>query len=506
MNKPNSQQTSRDRANFRGNRGQGREQSRGRSNRGGFTGRTTARRSEYEDDGDYWDEYDENEQNQDIYEKPNGVVRFEVKKVTNKNDTMINESDNYSCIAYLAIDNESSKQSQADSKRHQKKKESVIGREKSEELIESNAENANSEETTTTECDVGLMSHRTIKVDDLSTVEKLEGLLVENPPDILNSEVKQNEAMLWHIRLGHASLNYLKMLQKKEKILEHVKFDESIRDCEIIHSDIMGWIKPTSWPGGKKYIMTFVDDYSRYARIYCLKSKDESSQAFGNYLTTARNPLDWVPPYTPELNGVAESSIKQRTIRALMYDSGLPPSMCHIEQIRRFGCIAYIKLPKTETKFSSVSVKAVLVGHTDTGYILWHPSSRKFLESRHVRFLEKLVYKDTYKKSQTESTENSDLKETVQRKRGRPKKTSTYEHKQDSELNKKKSDDLIDQITGPITRSKSKKINDISFARYTKTSEIEEVNEDELGHILLASIQEDPISYTEAVNSEDKDL
>ena len=103
------------------------------------------------------------------------------------------------------------------------------------------------------------------------------------------------------------------MLQKKEKSLQHLKFEESIRDCEICilskmeklpfkqnkrraerplqinHSDLMGPIKPTSWPGGKKYIMTFVYDYSRHARIYCLKSKDEAGQAFENYLISARN-------------------------------------------------------------------------------------------------------------------------------------------------------------------------------------------------------------------------
>ena len=76
--------------------------------------------------------------------------------------------------------------------------------------------------------------------------------------------------MLWHARLGHASLNYLKILQKKVKILEHIKFDESIKDCEVcilskmekipfkqdkwqavkplqkIHSDLMRPIKPIS--------------------------------------------------------------------------------------------------------------------------------------------------------------------------------------------------------------------------------------------------------------------
>lgn len=39
--------------------------------------------------------------------------------------------------------------------------------------------------------------------------------------------------MLWHVRLGHASLNYLKRLQKLDKRLEKVKFDNSIIECEV---------------------------------------------------------------------------------------------------------------------------------------------------------------------------------------------------------------------------------------------------------------------------------
>ncbi|OXU18496.1 hypothetical protein TSAR_013668 [Trichomalopsis sarcophagae] len=361
-----------------------------------------------------------------IYEKPNWVVRFEVKKVTNKNNTMINESDNYSCIACLASVSEGDNSEY--NTEASKEKESVIGREKSEEFIESNAENANSEETTTTECNACLM------------------VIMENQPDILNSEVKQNEAMLWHIRLGHASLNYLKMLQKKEKILKHVKFDESIRDCEecilskmeklpfkqnksraerplqIIHSDLMGPIKPTSWLGGKKYIMMFVDDYSRELSEHFMCDSG-------------------LPPSMWEL--AAEEAIHSYNItphKSINYEVPTlkfsPKARCHLEQIRRFGCIAYIKLPKTETKFSSVSVKAILV-----------------MRQKHENISD----------MQIEFSENQSTKE---------------------------SQDAIE----------------CNFARYTKTSEIEEVNEDELGHILLASIQEDPISYKEGVNSEDKDL
>ena len=121
--------------------------------------------------------------------------------------------------------------------------------------------------------------------------------------------------MLWHIRLGHASLNYLKKLQKKIKKLQHIKFNESIKECgvcilskmeklpfkrkrciserplQLIHSDLMGPIKPCSWPGRKRFIITFIDDFSRFAKLYCLKSKNEAGETFENYLVSARNRL-----------------------------------------------------------------------------------------------------------------------------------------------------------------------------------------------------------------------
>ena len=53
----------------------------------------------------------------------------------------------------------------------------------------------------------------------------------------------------------------------------------------------MGPIKPTSWPEKKRYIIVFVDDYSRFAKVYCLKSKDESGEALENFLMSARNLL-----------------------------------------------------------------------------------------------------------------------------------------------------------------------------------------------------------------------
>ena len=312
---------------------------------------------------------------------------------------------------------------------------------------------------------------------------------------LLNSNLKTSDSeikkildwMLWHMRLGHASLNYRRQLQKIHNELKDIKFDESIKDCEIcilakmekqpfteirtradkplyrIHTDLMGPIKPVSLPGENKFIISFIDDFSRYTKIYSVKKKHQVGECLRKNLQNTRNILgdnkkvcyiradnakeylhgsfldvmnkekidnDFASTYTPELNGTAERfnvSIQWK-IRYSLIDSGLPPSIwilaaeavthmynrtpqksnnfimpleklapklkLHLEKIKRFGCIENVRIPISDTKFSERAIKSVLVGFSNSGYVLWNPPSRKFLCSRHVRFNEKLVKKN----------------------------------------------------------------------------------------------------------------
>ena len=145
--------------------------------------------------------------------------------------------------------------------------------------------------------------------------------------------------------------------------MEKVKFDDSILECkvcimakmeklpfketrkraerplQVIHTDTMGPIEPTTYPGLKRFIVVFVDGYSRFAIAYSVKSKDDADEALKKYLVSARYLLgkdekiccnrsdqgteftggkfleilreekietELSPPYTPEYNGVAE--------------------------------------------------------------------------------------------------------------------------------------------------------------------------------------------------------
>ena len=43
--------------------------------------------------------------------------------------------------------------------------------------------------------------------------------------------------------------------------------------------------------GGKRFYITFIDDYSRYTRVYILRNKDETRNAFIKYRNEVENQL-----------------------------------------------------------------------------------------------------------------------------------------------------------------------------------------------------------------------
>lgn len=77
-----------------------------------------------------------------------------------------------------------------------------------------------------------------------------------------------------------------------------------------------------------------------------------------------------------------------------------PEHSFDINQIRRFGCVAYIKVQRnTGPKFRVNGVPVILVGYTPVGYQFLRPKNGRYYKSRHARFNEKLVYGDRYNKS-----------------------------------------------------------------------------------------------------------
>jgi len=188
------------------------------------------------------------------------------------------------------------------------------------------------------------------------------------------------DAYLWHKRLGHISKNNLKELSKLVDGLDINPVDLNWESCEIcvegkqtklphkqervrakrplqlVHSDLMGPITPESHDD-KRYILTFIDDFTHFTAVYLLKTKSEVFHFFKvfeamatahfnlrmsrfrcdngrEYLSTEMKDYfkkqgiqyELTIRYTPEQNGVAERM--NRTIlekgRCMLLGSGLP--------------------------------------------------------------------------------------------------------------------------------------------------------------------------------------
>lgn len=117
---------------------------------------------------------------------------------------------------------------------------------------------------------------------------------------------------LWHARLGHPSYENYSRTQHTTEGLPEVKQDveglcggclkgkhtvaafprysqsSTTRVLELVHTDVMGPMQTKS-NGGAKYVVTFVDDFSRYVIAYFLKSKSEVAAKFREYKAMAEN-------------------------------------------------------------------------------------------------------------------------------------------------------------------------------------------------------------------------
>jgi len=114
----------------------------------------------------------------------------------------------------------------------------------------------------------------------------------------LSAGSSENNKKLWHNRLGHLSYESIKTLSVQvdgmkldastipsEKCSDCVESKQSqlpynqsrkraTRPLELIHSDLCGPITPESFDG-KKYVLTFIDDYTHFTIAYALESKSE---------------------------------------------------------------------------------------------------------------------------------------------------------------------------------------------------------------------------------------
>ena len=141
--------------------------------------------------------------------------------------------------------------------------------------------------------------HRNVYIIDLNNISNLSQCLIAN-------EVKNNKiSWLWHRRLGHASMDLMSKLVKKNLVkgLPKVNYERNkvcdacqlgkqtrntfkpknivsaTRPLELLHMDLFGPTRTISL-GGKRYGLVIVDDYSRFTWVIFLAHKDETFGLF----------------------------------------------------------------------------------------------------------------------------------------------------------------------------------------------------------------------------------
>lgn len=216
------------------------------------------------------------------------------------------------------------------------------------------------------------------------TITNSEGVVIlqgKRSQNLYETEASCNlsERELWHGRLAHCSpANLSKTLALSNIHLKNCKDQLFCEICQLanakshsfgirqttkrdiplrtIHADVCGPIHPAS-PEGFQYMLTFTDDATRYCHVFFMKKKSEVYSKFIEYHKLAERSCgtklvelfsdnggefknremtlyckrfgitqNFTTPYTPALNGVAESMnrILWNKARTALLQSGLP--------------------------------------------------------------------------------------------------------------------------------------------------------------------------------------
>ena len=205
---------------------------------------------------------------------------------------------------------------------------------------------------------------------------------VRNSRMCLVAQYEENEAELWHRRLGHLSPRSIRTLESlglvrglpsqlgntpnscetciKSKQVKSVfnkkKEISTKKPLELLHMDLFGPNRVASL-GGKYFCLVIVDDYSRYTWVFFLSQKNDTFDTFRTFTKKVQNELElkiktirsdhggefenhdftnlcdelgithqFSAPRTPQQNGVAER--KNRTLldmsRTMLAEHNLP--------------------------------------------------------------------------------------------------------------------------------------------------------------------------------------
>ncbi|KAH9742745.1 hypothetical protein KPL70_003057 [Citrus sinensis] len=259
----------------------------------------------------------------------------------------------------------------------------------------------------------------------------LKGETLQEANACVTSNGKES-TMMWHLKLGHMSEQGLKILSER-KLLPVLKSKSP--DISI---------------GGVKYMVIFIDDYSRRCWVYPIKKKSDVFPVFKEYKA-------WVELESGKMikclrtdnggeytDGEFLAFCKQKEqIRAMLRTGGLPNSFwaevaktaCYIvnrspstaiglktanemwtgkpadySYLHAFGCLVYVMYNAQErTKLDAKSRRCIFLGYADgvKRYRMWDLTTHKIVISRDVIFIEdqlQMRYEDDNKVKEKSET------------------------------------------------------------------------------------------------------
>ena len=217
-----------------------------------------------------------------IYEQPYWIIEF---KTDSLNENEHKELKSNKVVAYIIIrQREYPLEDKTSDKQNQSETELEIKNNKVEEPMQVADNSSSNEDSKCNELCSGYSNfENTLRDRKINNLDELtdNGKLDYEPGISENKNLLySNKAMLWHVRLGHASLKYLNEFQRRYphiKSFKDVNFDNSVIDCEVcivakfnrlpfsstrqraneplqvIHADTMGPISPASHPRGYRF-------------------------------------------------------------------------------------------------------------------------------------------------------------------------------------------------------------------------------------------------------------
>ncbi|KAJ9553005.1 hypothetical protein OSB04_017050 [Centaurea solstitialis] len=170
------------------------------------------------------------------------------------------------------------------------------------------------------------------------------------------------DSVLWHARLSHVNFKSIKEMSKEALIPSFDMISEKCKTCMSEKS--LGNLFLMQY----KYIVTFIDDASRFCYVYLLHTKDEALGRFKVYKTEVELQMssfikclrtdrgiihETTTPYTPQQNGVVErkNRVLKEMVNSMLCYSGLSDGFWGEAMLT--ACYLLNRVPNKRNKITS---------------------------------------------------------------------------------------------------------------------------------------------------------